>query len=80
MSDQPSISTSVDVPPGNVEDIFTQYLIPQIQKLSKNYRDDAERAKNDLFKLVGHKYRDLVEIAEDIRTMYRDSMEVNERL
>lgn len=80
MSDLASITTSVDVLPGNVEDIFTQYLIPQIQKLSKNYRDDAERAKNDLFKLVGHKYRDLVEIAEDIRAMYADSMEVNERL
>lgn len=80
MSDLPSITTSTDVPPGNVEDIFTQYLIPQIQKLSKNYKDDAERAKNDLFKLVGHKYRDLVEIAEDIRAMYGDSTEVNGRL
>lgn len=78
--DRTGIHMSVTDPPGDVEDIFTQYLIPQIQKLSKNYKLDAENAKSDLFKLVGNKYRDLVEIAEDIRTMHSDSVVIYERL
>lgn len=80
MSNDSPASLAVHAPVASEEELFTQYPILHIQKLSVSYRNDAERAKNDLFELVGHKYRDLVEIAEDIRTMYEESIRVSEGL
>lgn len=64
----------------SVDDIFRQMSIPQIHKLSREYKLKIEKTKSDLHSLVGSKYRDLIKIAEDIDSMYLISSDVDLKL
>ncbi|KAG7194702.1 uncharacterized protein KQ657_004379 [Scheffersomyces spartinae] len=67
------ISQPIDV-------IFRDLTIPQINSISKHYRQRAQEANDQLHALVGNKYRDLIEIAEDVGDMYTTANEVRDRL
>jgi len=64
----------------SVDDLFTKLSIPEIQKISREYKQHVDRAKNDLHTLVGTKYRDLIKIAEDIDYMYTLGIETDQKL
>lgn len=64
----------------SIDDIFTHLTVPQIQKLNREYKQNVSNAKNELHALVGSKYRDLIEIAEDISSMYAVTSEVDQSL
>lgn len=70
----------VDSPLTSVDDIFTHLTIPEIQKLRKEYKENIDTSKQDLFTLVGNKYRDLIKIAEDIDDMYTVTNDIDSDL
>lgn len=67
------ISQSVDL-------LFRELTIPQIHTISKDFKQKAQEANDELHTLVGNKYRDLIEIAEDVGEMYSTANEVRDRL
>lgn len=64
----------------SVDDIFVQYSVPQIQKLQREYKSNFFQAKDDLHRLVGEKYRDLIRIAEDIDELSVLSRQIDSQL
>lgn len=64
----------------SVDEIFVQYSVPQIQKLQRKYKENFMKAKDDLHRLVGEKYRDLIRIAEDIDDLSAQSHQIDSQL
>lgn len=64
----------------SVDEIFVQYSVPQIQKLQREYKNNYIKAKDDLHRLVGEKYRDLIKIAEDIDDLSVLSRKIDSQL
>lgn len=64
----------------SVDEIFSKYSVAQVQKLQLEYKSNVARAKDDLHRLVGEKYRDLIRIAEDIEGMSAISQTVDSQL
>lgn len=64
----------------SVDEIFSKYSVHQVQKLHYDYKRNVAKAKEDLHRLVGEKYRDLIRIAEDIEGMSEMSREVDNHL
>lgn len=64
----------------SVDEIFVQYSVPQIQKLQREYKNNYIQAKDDLHRLVGEKYRDLIRIAEDIDDLSVLSRKIDSQL
>ncbi|RLV92559.1 hypothetical protein JA1_003073 [Spathaspora sp. JA1] len=57
----------------DIDSMFVKLPITQIKHISREYHDKIQQTKQDLHKLVGDKYRDLIKIAEDIDSMYETS-------
>lgn len=74
---QDSISELADF---SVDEIFSKYSVAQVQRLQLEYKSNVAQAKDDLHRLVGEKYRDLIRIAEDIEGMNAVSRTVDSQL
>lgn len=64
----------------SVDEIFSKYSVAQVQRLQLEYKSNVAQAKDDLHRLVGEKYRDLIRIAEDIEGMSAVSRMVDAQL
>lgn len=64
----------------SVDEIFSKYSVAQVQRLQLEYKSNVAQAKDDLHRLVGEKYRDLIRIAEDIEGMSAVSRIVDTQL
>ncbi|CAH2351882.1 hypothetical protein CLIB1423_05S00518 [[Candida] railenensis] len=62
------------------DDIFRHLTIKQIQALGREYSDNIAVAKKDIHTLVGSKYRDLIEIAEDIDKMHGQTVTIDQKI
>lgn len=75
-----SRKASKSIVDASVDELFVQYSVPQVQKLQREYKANLSQAKDDLHRLVGEKYRDLIRIAEDINEMSSLSHEIDTQL
>ncbi|CAK7896301.1 hypothetical protein CAAN1_12S00672 [[Candida] anglica] len=64
----------------SANDVFAQLTIKQIQSLNRQYNENISVAKTDIHRLVGNKYRDLIDIAGDIDSMYTQTAEIDRQL
>lgn len=54
----------------SANEIFAHLTVKQVQALRQKYAQGVADAKREIHALVGSKYRDLIDIAEDIDDMY----------
>ncbi|OBA20124.1 hypothetical protein METBIDRAFT_33073 [Metschnikowia bicuspidata var. bicuspidata NRRL YB-4993] len=64
----------------SIDEIFTRYSVHSVRPLHREYHASVSKAKADLHSLVGRKYRDLIQIAEDIDQMNHMSRNIDYKL
>ncbi|KAM9896026.1 hypothetical protein OXX79_007714 [Metschnikowia pulcherrima] len=69
-----------DVMDLSVDEIFTRHSVHSVKGLQEKYHANVRMAKADLHSLVGKKYRDLIQIAEDIDQMNSMSKTIDHKL
>uniref|UniRef100_A0A914UU69 Conserved oligomeric Golgi complex subunit 1 n=1 Tax=Plectus sambesii TaxID=2011161 RepID=A0A914UU69_9BILA len=53
----------------DVDSMFRQFSVPKIREIEKQVKGDIETKKEDLRQMVGRRYRDIIEAADNIRDM-----------
>lgn len=64
----------------SIDEIFTRNSVHSVRNLHREYNASVNKAKADLHSLVGRKYRDLIQIAEDIEKMNGMSKSIDDKL
>ncbi|CCE86575.1 Piso0_005072 [Millerozyma farinosa CBS 7064] len=64
----------------NADEIFSNFTVSQIQALNQDYLRNVKVAKEELHNLVGHKYRDLIRISENIKQMNDQASAMSQEL
>ncbi|KAL7667332.1 Conserved oligomeric Golgi complex subunit 1 [[Candida] zeylanoides] len=64
----------------SANEIFAHLTVKQVQALRQKYAQGVADAKREIHALVGSKYRDLIDIAEDIDDMYAQTGVIDSQL